>query len=668
MDAASPQPAKKLWRLRSTWLAACLYGLLTLLFAYPLSLDPARLRLPSGPDPDLFLWTLAWDAHAFTSQPLSIFEANIYYPQHDTLAYSESLIGSALLAAPVIWLTGNLPLAYNLVALLSCVLCGVGAYLLARRVGIGPAGAFLCGLIFAFSPTRFFRISQLHLGPIQWVPFGLASLHAYLDGGLKRDLRLAIAFFTLQAITSGHGAVFLGVAMAGLVAFRVFLGEPVAVTSRLRDVGLTGLLLLSPCVPLMMPYLAVQGEVGLRRTLEGWGVNWISFLASPAHVPIFVLSLFGHSRINDVADAFLFPGYLPLVLAAAAISWRATSQIPGEHPRPRVAWRALALALDVAAIALVAIGAVVTLRGPIKWRVGAVVLFSARSAWRAWVAGAVAAGLRAALTGKVPVDVAPRLRRWRHALRRVPARFRSWADRHRRDPALFYGLLTATSFWLAIGPPFGLWQFVYWLPGLNFIREDSRFTMLALLGLAVLSGIGFERLTRRVSVTARRAVAILAAALLIGEFAAMPLSVAPNNLELPAIDRWLDQRPKPFAIAEVPLPRPTQSGAFERRQTTFMLHSTAHFQKTVHGYSGIRTQLHTDLYWAMLGFPDQKSLTALSSLGVNYVVVHTELYPPGEWSRVEERLPQFSAWLRLEHVAGEGRVYSLVAQRPGIAQ
>jgi hypothetical protein len=40
--------------------------------------------------------------------------------------------------------------------------------------------------------------------------------------------------------------------------------------------------------------------------------------------------------------------------------------------------------------------------------------------------------------------------------------------------------------------------------------------------------------------------------------------------------------------------------------------------------------------------------------------VHTDAYPPDEWRRVEERVGQFSSRLRLEHVEGAGRVYSLL--------
>src|SRR5207247_11075301 len=110
--------------------AAALYLLLTLLLTYPLCLKPDRTVLAHYPDDELLMWVLAWDAHAFLHQPLSIFDANIFYPQRRTLAYSENLIGSAFFAAPVLWATANPVLALNLVALLACVLCGLGGYVL----------------------------------------------------------------------------------------------------------------------------------------------------------------------------------------------------------------------------------------------------------------------------------------------------------------------------------------------------------------------------------------------------------------------------------------------------------------------------------------------------------------------------------------------------------
>ena len=228
-----------------------------------------------------------------------------------------------------------------------------------------------------------------------------------------------------------------------------------------------------------------------------------------------------------------------------------------------------------------------------------------------------------------------------------------------RDTPLFYALLTLARVWLSMGPPVGLWPLVYWLPGMNFIRVPSRFMVLAVLGLAILSGIGFDRLAARLTARRRRALALAIGVLLVAEFAAAPLDTQAYVVAPPAIDRWLDGQPKPFAVAEVPLENPRNLGAWERRHTEFMLHATAHWQKTVEGYSGLRPPLHTTLYQQLTTFPDEPSIKALGDLGVTYVVIHTELYPPGEWTKVEQRLSQFQDRLALEHVEGDGRVYAV---------
>ena len=147
--------------------------------------------MPLSADTRLFLWTLSWDVHALLHQPLRLFDANIFHPEPRTLAYSEHLVGSALLGAPFLLATDNPVLALNVVVLLSCVLSGAGTFLLARQLGISTAGAFAAGVIFAFAPPRFTRLAQLHLATVQWIPFCLAFVHAYLQRGRRRDLLVA---------------------------------------------------------------------------------------------------------------------------------------------------------------------------------------------------------------------------------------------------------------------------------------------------------------------------------------------------------------------------------------------------------------------------------------------------------------------------------------------
>ena len=526
--------------------------------AYPFSAAPGSHVLADLPDTHLFIWTLAWDTHAFLHRPLLIFDANIYHPYPNTLAYSENLIGTAFFAAPIIWVTGNPVLAMNLAALLTCVLCGVGAFLLARRWGLSPAGAFICGVIFAFAPPRFFRLGQLHMTAVQWIPFTLAFLHTYLEHGRRKELLLAIACFSLQVLSSGHGAAFLAVAIVLLFGWRTACGDRLAIRRWLKDCGATGAYLLAPSIWMLLPYRAAQVDAGLRREYpEDSMPGFESFLASPSRVHEYLQSVVLGRTINEEAVAFLFPGVIAIVLAVVALA---------------------------------------------TWR---------------------------------PMRV-----------------------RLRADPTGYFALLALVSTLMFVTWPIETWRYVHGLPGFNFIRVPSRFILLLMLCLAVLGAAAFDRLTVRRSRRVQAAAAALLTALLLAEYASYPFAGVPYTLDIPAIDRWLNTLPKPFTIAEVPVPSPGHLGQYERHHTTAMLHATAHWQKTVHGYSGIRRPLHDELYMKLTDFPDPAAIEALREVGVTHVVVHTEQYQGDQWRTVESQLAR-SPDLEFVHAEGAGRVYAL---------
>jgi hypothetical protein len=548
---------------RSMAWAALFYTALTAVLAWPLSRNPGGLVVSDNPDTHLFVWTLAWNTHALVTNPLHVFEANIYYPMAHTLAYSENLIGLTPFAAPIIWLTGNMVLAMNVAAMAACAVSGLGAFLLARTLGAGVRAALIGGLVFVAAPPHFFRLGQLHLIAVHWIPFGLAFLHRYLDGGRPRDARLAIAAFTAQAWTSGHGAVMLGVAMLALTLFRLVLGEPLTIVRRLRDIGWQGLLLVAPCVPLLLPYRAVQQEVGLYRPLSNYLPTPQSYLSSPSHLHRWVASWFTSTPIDWEASAWLFPGVLPVLLML------------------------LGLALT--------------------------------PAW----------------TGD-----------------------RSWRAHLRRDPVMFYALLTLCCVLFFLPPPIGLWPYLYQLPGFNFIRVPTRFMILAMLTLACAAALGFERATMRLAPARQTLAALLCAAALVGEYASMPLHTEAYGVRVPAIDAWLATQPPPFAVAELPMPRPVNFTRHVRWQTTAMLHATAHWQKTIHGYSGIQPALHDELFEELTRFPDDASLEHLRAIGVTHIVVHTDQYDPVRWAEVEPRLAA-RADLELLHEVDGGRVYRI---------
>ena len=543
---------------RELAIVTAVYAVLTFVMALPFSLSPGSLILGDMPDAHVYLWTLGWDAYAFLHQPLHIFDANIYYPYANTLAYSENLIGSAFFAAPIIWLTDNILLGTNLTALLSCVLCGAGAYMLARRLHVSVGGAFLCGLIFAFGPPRFIRMGQLHMTAVQWIPFSLAFLHAYFEQGRRRDLLFALGFFSLQALTSGHGAAYLFVATVALLGWQFLLGARLALRQRLGDFGIAGAYLLAPAVWVMLPYRIVQADAGLLGGyLSGAQPNIESFIASPSRFHQYLQgTIWGPFQREP--DAYLFPGILVLILAAiAVVHW------PGGRPL-------------------------------------------------------------------------------------------------RQNNVAFYLLLATVSTLMFIGWPFELWRYVHWLPGLSFIRMPSRFIILTMLALAVLAGHGVDRLTARMPKKIATLAAGMMVAFVLGEYSAYPFTGVPFAIDTPAIHRWLDTQPKPFVIAEVPAPSPGNLGALERHQTKSMFHATAHWQKTIHGYSSLRRPLHDRLYLELTAFPDATSIASLREVGVTYVVVHTSDYGD-RWPTIGEQIAKTPA-LRLQRVEGSDRVYTIVTE------
>jgi hypothetical protein len=535
-----------------------LFAAVTVPLTNPLSIHPASTVLPLAGDTNLMIWILAWDVHALTHHPWAIFNANIFAPNHLTLAYSENCIGSALIAAPFLWTTRNPVLAMNAVALISCVLCGAGTYMLARQLGLTRPASVLAGIVFAFAPPRLLRLGQVHLAPVQWVPFGLAFLHRYFDEGRPRDAKIAALLFTLQVLTSGHAGLLLVVGTICLVGWRALRREPLRLVNVPRNLGLTGLSCLVLVVALMWPYNVVQREQGLRRSVRDAEIatpTLASYLASPSPVHQAVVGRLPAAK--GQVKAVLFPGILPLLLAPIGF------------------WAAL------------------------RER-----------------------------TGRAHIGV--------------------------------YVVVLIVSIWLMLGPGYGLYTLLYhFLPGANLTRVPSRYATLGLLALAILAAAGFDRLASRLRPERRSLFAGVLGVFLAFEFNVMPLNAQTYRIDIPAADRWLGQMTKPFTVAEVPVIDPTTAAQASSRQSSYMIHSMAHWQKTVNGYSGLEPSRHTQLYRRLMGFPDDRSLASLKGFDVDYVVVHTTYYDPDEWKRVRERLTRYSSRLRLLYNDGESRVYAL---------
>jgi hypothetical protein len=124
-------------------------------------------------DPLAEAWQPAWGGHALLHQPLHFFDANRFWPLKYSLAFGDALIGYAPTG-----IIGSGPHAamvrYDLLFIFAYALAFFGAYLLARELGLSPAGAAIAGAAFAFAPYRLEQDGHLQVISSGGIPLAIA--------------------------------------------------------------------------------------------------------------------------------------------------------------------------------------------------------------------------------------------------------------------------------------------------------------------------------------------------------------------------------------------------------------------------------------------------------------------------------------------------------------
>src|SRR5690349_11671703 len=110
--------------------------LLAIAMTWPLAAGFGTYGRTRGVDADgmYAIWNVSWVAHALTSDPRQLFDANIFHPHRQALAFSELNIVAGVVSIPGWLLTGNALVAHNSALLFAFCTSAIGAWLLARRL------------------------------------------------------------------------------------------------------------------------------------------------------------------------------------------------------------------------------------------------------------------------------------------------------------------------------------------------------------------------------------------------------------------------------------------------------------------------------------------------------------------------------------------------------
>jgi hypothetical protein len=287
---------------------------LTSVLTYPLAFQIDRVGRINTDDGRWSIWVVSWVAHALGSDPAGVYQANIFYPQRNALAFSEANLVEGAIGAPVWALTENPYTTHNVVALASFVIAFAGAYYLVRHLTGSRGGAIVAAVLYAFSPFTFARTAHVQLLFTGGIPFCLLAFHRLADRPtVPRAVALGLLLW-LQALACAYYGIFAGL-MVGLGTLVL------AVTRRRwrdRDywlaIALAAFVSIALTVPFFLPYLSVQQDTGFARTLDDarmYSADVGAWLASSAWAHRWWLPWI--EPFNEV----LFPGVLALVLGVA---------------------------------------------------------------------------------------------------------------------------------------------------------------------------------------------------------------------------------------------------------------------------------------------------------------------------------------------------------------
>jgi hypothetical protein len=312
-------------------LGLCL--LLAVIHTWPLVTAPGTLARNDNADAELNEWVLAWVAHQLPRAPTRLFQGNMFYPERDTLAYSEPLIVPGLMGAPLAWLGASPVLVFNVVLLLGFALTTYAGYALVYEWTGDRAAGLLAGSAFAFNTHTMTRLAHVQ-GIHAWgLPLALLAADRLVLHARVRDAVWLAVWMAAMAYTSGYLVVFGAFIVAIVVVARVADWWARAVRVLALFAGATALAGLA-ILPVYLPYRRLGQTMGMLRPLEAvteFSATLTGYLATAGR---FHHALWSSRFLGNSVDLF-FPGLVVIGLSIAALVWTWRRNGRASEPDPQ---------------------------------------------------------------------------------------------------------------------------------------------------------------------------------------------------------------------------------------------------------------------------------------------------------------------------------------------
>lgn len=326
--------------------AFVLYAALFVASLYPQSLRPWDTVAYIGDSLDT-VYFMAWNAHQVVRDPLHLFDANILHPHRAAMTLAGHRILPGLLAAPVIAVTGNPILAYNVVLALAYLLAALAGRRLATVLGMDPVGAWTAGALYAFNTYQINEAPRADLLFHGFTTLALADLVVFLKTGEPRRAWRIAGLLVLQGLASTYLLLY-GALVLGLVAAGALIARPRLVAPRFQTLALPAIVAAILFLPIVLPHLRSARTYGFARDAPE-GVDLRHYASTlPTNL---VYGEIG-ARVRPQQKGPHFVGFVALALAVlAVVTHRGRSGREGARVPPRT-WVPAAAALAALLVAL----------------------------------------------------------------------------------------------------------------------------------------------------------------------------------------------------------------------------------------------------------------------------------------------------------------------------
>ncbi len=308
-------------RLFKYIIAIFIFTLSAIYITYPLAPHIAD-RVTGFGDELVISWIQNWVIHSLFTDPLNIFNANIYYPYNNTLAFSDPFILTGIMAIPIKFITGEAISVFNFTLISSLLLLGFSIFTLIYYLTKNYLLSVFCGLLINFSPAVLDYSVHVQVLAVWSVPLSTLFFLRFLETAKTRFLAVSLIILLIQIYNSVLPGYFIVFSFCVILLF--YFSKKSASYNRFINLKniLTIALFAFAIIPIGNAYFSVSKEFNYVRDIR----DAVHFAFQPEDFLFPGVRTKLHGFLYEAIPSNKFsqnnefkPGYLGLIFSALVI-------------------------------------------------------------------------------------------------------------------------------------------------------------------------------------------------------------------------------------------------------------------------------------------------------------------------------------------------------------